>query len=287
MSTSGTDLLRPRDGDALRAELRRLAGAGAAPILFGGEVHASDMLLLSEFFGTRTSGLRGLLVAPDSGLGGTAVTSRRPFAVSDYAGARSITHHYDGPVNGEGIRAVLAVPVVVGGAPRAVLYAADRAAGPIGDRAADQMMQAGRRLATEITIRDEVDRRLRMRTAHETRGGALPGTEQLRAIHTELRALAADLPETERARLQKLTARLAAVASGETASTDSADATLSPREIDVLAQVALGATNAEAATRLSVRAETVKSYLRSAMSKLGAHSRHEAVVLARRAGLLP
>jgi DNA-binding CsgD family transcriptional regulator len=80
---------------------------------------------------------------------------------------------------------------------------------------------------------------------------------------------------------------LAAVTSGESASTDSPDAALSPREIDVLAQVALGATNAEAATRLSVRAETVKSYLRSAMSKLGAHSRHEAVVLARRAGLLP
>ena len=41
------------------------------------------------------------------------------------------------------------------------------------------------------------------------------------------------------------------------------------------------------AERLSVKPETVKSYLRSAMSKLDAHSRREAVVAARRLGLLP
>jgi DNA-binding CsgD family transcriptional regulator len=51
--------------------------------------------------------------------------------------------------------------------------------------------------------------------------------------------------------------------------------------------VASGATNAAAADRLRLRPETVKSYLRSAMRKLGAHTRLEAVVAARRAGLLP
>jgi DNA-binding CsgD family transcriptional regulator len=287
--SSAADLLRPRDSDAVRAELRRLADTGAAPVLFGGEVRASDMLMLSEFFGTRTSGLRGLLVAPDSGLGGQAVASRRPFAVSDYAGARSITHHYDRPVTGEGIRAVLAVPVIVDGSARAVLYAADRRSGPIGDRAADLMVQATRRLATEIAIRDEVDRRLRMHTAHSVaQRTSRPGAEELRAIHSELRALATDLPQPERARLQDVAARLAALTSPEpTVDVADGDVGLSPRELDVLAQIALGATNAEAATRLSVRPETVKSYLRSAMGKLGAHSRHEAVVLARHVGLLP
>ncbi|NJQ03843.1 helix-turn-helix transcriptional regulator [Streptomyces sp. PLAI1-29] len=62
---------------------------------------------------------------------------------------------------------------------------------------------------------------------------------------------------------------------------------LAPRELDVLACVAAGATNADAAHRLGVRPETVKAYLRSAMRRLGAHSRLEAVVAARRAGLLP
>ncbi len=65
------------------------------------------------------------------------------------------------------------------------------------------------------------------------------------------------------------------------------DVVLSPRETDVLSHVALGCSNAEIAQRLSVGAETVKSYLRSAMSKLDVHSRHEAVVAARKSGLLP
>lgn len=63
--------------------------------------------------------------------------------------------------------------------------------------------------------------------------------------------------------------------------------TLAPRELDVLSWVAAGATNAAVAERLGLRPETVKGYLRSAMRKLGAHTRGEAVTTARRAGLLP
>jgi DNA-binding CsgD family transcriptional regulator len=62
---------------------------------------------------------------------------------------------------------------------------------------------------------------------------------------------------------------------------------LTSRELDVLAQVAMGCTNAEAARRLSLKPETVKSYLRSAAVKLGTRSRLEAVSKARRARLLP
>jgi DNA-binding CsgD family transcriptional regulator len=62
---------------------------------------------------------------------------------------------------------------------------------------------------------------------------------------------------------------------------------LSPRELDVLAQIALGCTNAEAAERLSLKTETVKSYLRSAAAKLGTRTRHESVSRARRARLIP
>ena len=49
----------------------------------------------------------------------------------------------------------------------------------------------------------------------------------------------------------------------------------------------LACTNAMVAERLGLRPETVKAYLRSAMRKLGAHTRGEAVSAARRAGLLP
>ena len=65
------------------------------------------------------------------------------------------------------------------------------------------------------------------------------------------------------------------------------DVSLSPREIDVLACVALGATNAEIAGSLGLREGTVKAYLSSAMGKLDAATRHAAVTKARRSGLLP
>ena len=62
---------------------------------------------------------------------------------------------------------------------------------------------------------------------------------------------------------------------------------LTDREIDVLAHVAVGCRNAEVAAGLGRSAETVKSYLRSAMAKLGVHSRHAAAERARELGAIP
>ncbi|WP_067824019.1 helix-turn-helix transcriptional regulator [Nocardia inohanensis] len=285
MTPGSHGLLRPSDGDALRAELRKLAGVSKMPVVFGGAVQ-DGTLVLSEFVGTRTNGMRGLAVAPSSGLGGSVVASGKPRSVADYRSASTITHHYDGPVLGEGLRAVVAVPVVVAGQARAVLYVANRESTPIGDRVADEMVQAGRRLSVELAIRDEVDRRVQLHLAREAAGANAVVTEELRDLHAELRGITQTISDARaRTQLRDVSARLARLVSG-VAAPDHA-VTLAPRELDVLAQIALGCTNAEAAQRLSVRAETVKSYLRSAMTKLGAHNRHEAVVRARRLGLLP
>ncbi|MTE12525.1 helix-turn-helix transcriptional regulator [Nocardia aurantiaca] len=286
MTSAADGLLRPSDGDALRSELRTLASVSKLPVVFGGEVRAGT-LILSEFVGTRTNSMRGLVVARSSGLGGSAVATGRPHSVSDYRSASTITHHYDGPVLGEGLRAVVAVPVVVKGEARAVIYVANRDSGVIGDRIADEMMQAGRRLAMELAIRDEVDRRLRLTFAREAVSNANTiVTEQLRDLHAELRGISQAVSDaTARMRLREMTEKLARLVSGVAAPDEAVS--LAPRELDVLAHIALGCTNLEAAQRLSVRPETVKSYLRSAMTKLGAHSRHEAVVRARRLGLLP
>ncbi|MFI9532702.1 response regulator transcription factor [Nocardia fusca] len=277
-------LLRPRDGDALRAEIRQLAGVAGVPVIFGGEVSA-DTLRLTEFAGVRTNGLRGLSVTRASGLGGRVVESRRPAAVSDYGNALSITHHYDGPVLGEGLRSVVAVPVVVSGRSRAVLYAATRGPGPLGDRTADALVQAGRRLAAEIGIRDEVDRRLRlldMAAPAPATGGVV--AEELRAVQAELRAIADAAGDAHmRDRLREVGERLTRALAG---GPDPDAPRLARREIDVLSQVALGCSNQAVAQRLSLGPETVKSYLRSAMRKLDAHSRHEAVATARRLGII-
>ncbi|WP_433656941.1 LuxR C-terminal-related transcriptional regulator [Nocardia sp. CA-128927] len=280
-----TALLRPRDADALRAEIRWVASAAGVPVTFGGEVH-DDALLLSEFVGTLTNGLRGLTVLRTSGLGGRVMDSGRPASVTDYVNTSTITHHYDGPVSGEGLRSIVAVPVVVDKRSRAVLYAATRSASPLGDRTADLVVQAGRRLATEITIRDEVDRRLRLLESTIPTSDTAPAVaEELRDIHAELRGMARSAgDDLLRTRLHTVCERLTRVMVGEPLP----DAPhLSRRELDVLSQIALGCSNHEAAQRLSLAPETVKSYLRNAMTKLDAHSRHEAVTTARRHGLLP
>ncbi|GAA5083849.1 helix-turn-helix transcriptional regulator [Nocardia iowensis] len=282
---SNTALLRPRDADALRAEIRWVASAAEVPVAFGGEVHG-DALLLSEFVGTLTNGLRGLSVVRTSGLGGRVMDSGRPASVADYVNTSTITHHYDGPVSGEGLRSIAAVPVIVDKRSRAVLYAATRGASPLGDRTVDLVVRAGRRLATEITLRDEVDRRLRLLETTTPSPDTAPAVaEELRDIHAELRGMARSADDEElRGRLHTVCERLTRVMVGDSPP----DAPrLSRRELDVLSQIALGCTNQEAAQRLSLRPETVKSYLRNAMTKLDAHSRYEAVVTARRHGLLP
>ncbi|MGV9800116.1 LuxR C-terminal-related transcriptional regulator [Mycobacterium sp. NPDC003449] len=274
--------LRPRDADAVRAELRRMATDTGLPMTFGGEVHG-DTLLLSEFFGTRTGAMRGLAVRPSTGLGGATLVARRPISVPDYRRASTITHDYDGPVLSEGIRSILAVPVVVAGTSRAVLYGAYRSSAPIGDQTAAAMLASARRLSEELRVRDEVDRRMRMREAALTGFADRPAdTEQIREVHADLRRLAADNAGLA-APLRDLADRLAAALCGEVPTS----APLTAREVDVLAQVALGCTNAEAAERLCLRPETVKSYLRSAAAKLGARTRHEAVSRARRLRQLP
>ena len=278
-----SSLLRPRDGDALRAELRRVASEAGTPLAFGGEVH-EETLQLTEFFGARTDCLRGLKVLPSAGLGGATVVARRLMYVADYGKDSSITHHYDQPVMREGIRSILAVPVVVDGRPRAVLYGAYRSVESIGDRAACLMMASAQRLSRELSIRDEVDRRLQLFGMQQTRTeGGEAASESVLDVHAQLRRLAADptAPDELREHLRTLAEQLVPERP------DTAAPALSARELDVLAHIALGCTNAEVAKRLSLKPETVKSYLRTAARKLGARTRYEAVSKARRVRLLP
>lgn len=63
-------------------------------------------------------------------------------------------------------------------------------------------------------------------------------------------------------------------------------AVLSGREVEVLRLLGSGASNAAVAAALVVSHNTVKSHVRSVLTKLGAHSRGEAVAIARRNHLL-
>ena len=61
---------------------------------------------------------------------------------------------------------------------------------------------------------------------------------------------------------------------------------LTPREIEVLALAAEGMGNRDIAEKLFIAEETVKTHLKSMLSKLDATSRTEAVAIAGRRGLV-
>lgn len=61
---------------------------------------------------------------------------------------------------------------------------------------------------------------------------------------------------------------------------------LTPREVEILAQVGQGMSNKSIARRLGISAHTVKYHLEAIFSKLGVRSRAEAVTRGLRAGVL-
>ncbi|MFJ5261782.1 LuxR C-terminal-related transcriptional regulator [Streptomyces sp. NPDC088387] len=271
----------------IHGALLRLRRTTGLPVAFGGLVEPGRRLVrISELSGTATAALSALAVTAGNGLGGRAVAHARPCAVADYSVSRRISHEYDVPVAAEGLRAVLAVPVVVRRQVRGVLYGALRSVQPLGDRMLSAAVEVARDVEQSLLLADE---------ARTLLAAALPDPDAGSRTERDARALRVRMREA-RAALRTLAPRIAdaglradlldacaLLAEGPA----SPDTGLSPREVDVLTCVASGATNAVTAERLGIGPETVKSYLRSAMRKLGARTRGEAVAAARRAGVLP
>ncbi len=275
------------DVDVVARAVTDLTRRTRFPVAFGGLLH-DGAVHVSAVAGARTHQLDALVVEAGRGLGGRAVIETRPRLTLDYRTAKGITHDYDRMVLGEGIATLFAVPIVVAGAPRGVLYCGSWGQAPVAEIAARPAFAIADEVAAELRIRDEIARRLQQRTDHLA--GQLPAAaqEELRETYAELRSIAAGVQDADlRARLGRLEERLAALSAAESAVDVELETALSPRETDVLACAALGSTNAEIGIALGVKETTVKSYLASAMAKLDASTRHSAVAKARRAGILP
>lgn len=300
----------PSDGARLLRTLGELKAAGGADVAFGGPVSRGGAGLdITGLHGNRTRSLQGLHVRSRRGLGGQALALGRPVSVTSYHDARGITHHYDEPVRAERLQTVTALPIIVDRAPRMVLYLAHRAEVTLGDIWFERLLPLTRRLEREISVDDEVRRRLATLLPHAGRStgvararsgrsdvDGLTGSD-LGEIAAELGALA-DLVDDDRlrARLARVQQRIERGRGGERASSTRPGGAgdhgrpavphLSAREVDVLAEVALGHTNREVAEALGLVESTVKGYLKGAARKLGASNRVHAVHLAREAGLI-
>jgi DNA-binding NarL/FixJ family response regulator len=108
------------------------------------------------------------------------------------------------------------------------------------------------------------------------------------AIAAAVRAAAAGLVLLEHASLAGVLARIPGPTGGSAARGTEGEARppLTPREVEVLAMLAEGASNKRIAARLAISEHTVKFHLASIYAKLGVSTRTEAVTAGARRGLV-
>lgn len=206
---------------ALRGTASLLRDAAGADAGFVSDIEG-DRGVIRWLAGNRTDSLRDLVVPEGRGIGGRVLALGAPVRVSDYVSAPTITHHFDGVVREEAMRAMLAVPIVdVRGAVPctiAIAYAALRGEGEFGDGAVDAARavaaDAARALAlaeqAEAGRRTAVDaERQRMQASLHDSVGAM-----LFSIGAQVRDLRGELPDNPllRVRLGRLESDVSAAA---------------------------------------------------------------------------
>ncbi len=255
---------RASDLSAAATVARRVQVLAHADVHFTAVLDRSGTTFrVGQLSGNRTSSLENIVSSLGTGVGGRCIARGEPVVVTDYGSARDITHQFDAAVAAEGLRAVFAVPLRIGGQVRGAVYGALREPVQFADRL---VCAAGGAADVEAVVRD-ADYRDRLQQAYLDLRAILPGVQD----------------PALRAELDRVTNQLMHGAATE----GGLAVALSPRELDVLCAAAVGCRNREIARRLTLTPATVKSYLRSAMTKLDSHNRMDAVRVARRHGLLP
>ncbi|MCF7549317.1 GAF domain-containing protein [Pseudonocardia sp. WMMC193] len=134
--------------------------------------------VLRHLDGHRTPALRALQIPPGHGLTGKVFGLGRTEWVDDYFATARITHTFDTQIADEGIRRLLAVPVVADGRTLGVLAVGVRSDGAFGSVAAQHAGTIADEIARAVEVAD------RARAAREA------------AVHAERSRLAAELHDS-------------------------------------------------------------------------------------------
>lgn len=263
----------------LNRTAQRVQKRTGVSLAFGGLVLPTHDLALGCFSGPTVGALPGVKLAYDQGLGGRAVASRRPIAVNDYVLSERITHRYDLIIQSEKIRSIAAAPVIVGRRPVAMVYGTFRTNEIVGDRIRDVLNEEARCLEQEL-VSLQILRGYANRT--DTDVGQLHG--RVGEAYGELRALSRRVEDPD---LQRALGNIAKLLCQPRKASAGFEVSLTRRELDVLALAACGLSNRAIAERLGLTVDTVKGYMKQAMSKLHAKTRLQAAIAARRVHLLP
>ena len=159
-------------------------------IAWAGEPDGEDKIVLGYSARAATDVLDGLVVPAGMGLGGKVLLARRPLWVSDYCTEPEITHQFATQAEAEGVKAMIAVPIMHDDRLLGVLYGANRYEREFGDRTAQALEQVAYRTAAAQVVAE------RARHAAEV------------AVHEERRRLALELHDSVGAMLFTLHAGL-------------------------------------------------------------------------------
>jgi signal transduction histidine kinase len=152
-------------------------GAGV-DIAWFGDPTGPDKITLRHVVHSATGQIEGLVVPIGAGLGGKVLAARRPLWVSDYCNTADISPHFKTEVGAEGIKAMIAVPIMAGERLLGVLYGANHNDNAFGDRATDALQRMAARTAMAQVVAE------RAQHAAEV------------AVHDERRRLALDLHDS-------------------------------------------------------------------------------------------
>lgn len=109
---------------AIVRRARSLLDTDAAYLTLSDETRAVTYMRVTD--GIRTDAFKQVLLPFGVGLGGLVAATCTPYATSDYAHDTRLVHRIDDTVHGEGLVAILGVPLRLGDKVIGVLYAANR-----------------------------------------------------------------------------------------------------------------------------------------------------------------
>ena len=113
---------------AIVRRARELLASDAAYLTLSDDARGATYMRVTE--GIETQAFKEVLIPFGSGLGGLVASTVTPYATADYAADARFDHVIDAIVSGEGLVAILGVPLRLGDRAIGVLYAANRRAGP-------------------------------------------------------------------------------------------------------------------------------------------------------------
>jgi signal transduction histidine kinase len=153
---------------AFRSILEQLPDELGIDVAWIGEVDHTGNLVLAHSVRTRTDAIDGLVVPPGIGLGGRILQTGRSDWVPDYTIDADLINPFVAQVEREGLKGVVAVPLVHAGHIFGVLYGADRAETTYSDLTLEALEAAAAR-ATSAAIVAERARHSAEIAVHEER----------------------------------------------------------------------------------------------------------------------